>query len=601
MSQNITTMNKPSRIPKKRAHEYLSSPAPEKKVELSGIPLINYEELNKKYRRSTNKLGEGSFGIVYLTVDGKYAVKRFEDTLDYNDFIREINAYAKYHHPCIMQIEALCIVQNRGYTVMPKGIPITKAYKNKLITIKEIVSDLFSVLDFLHSQGVIHGDIKPGNMVFHDGKLKLIDFGKCRRGYLNTDGEWYFKGASFTSWYKDPEYSDVQYNSFKCEIHSAVVSIMEIVRGEPDYFGSLFAYETNNPFLSWIVDNARTVVKDRKPLSYFLDENNLPNGTENYIVRKHLGFTKENCLPFEHNYSPKERKNIKILAGWLIGTLMECNFSSEVLFFVLDLVHRVTPDFISSYGDGNWTEDYQLLGIVCIHIALQMLDKPSPEIKKWKRLNGDPNISTEIFLADFYKMYYTIFYITKCNISSTTYWDYAKSSDDLPPLLSDLVKSKLHNDVIRCSGTNDNNKDIKVKDLLSNEDKKIYFNISRKKCPVYNIPLSPHDGSISPCKLDTSESLDMLMKCIDLSKWEDDRLDSPLTVIMHNRKGLKKLSGEDGFLLFSNLVKRSYKSEYKSIIFHILQSSCNFNVIENGNKVLKVKTINPFTLTEEDF
>ena len=91
------------------------------------------------------------------------------------------------------------------------------------------------------------------------------------------------------------------------------------------------------------------------------------------------------------------------------------------------------------------------------------------------------------------------------------------------------------------------------------------------------------------------------MKCIDLSKWEDDRLDAPLTVIMHNRKGLKKLSGEDGFLLFSNLVKRSYKSEYKSIIFHILQSSCNFNVIENGNKVLKVKTINPFTLTEEDF
>lgn len=601
MKQNLNNLNKPPKILRKRVSERPSSPISEKKTEFSGIPLLSYEELNKKYQRSTTKLGQGSFGIVYLTMDGKHAVKRFEDTLDYNDFIREINAYAKYQHPCIMEIEGLCIAQNRGYTVMPRGISIIKAYKTGLIKIQEIISDLFSVLDFLHSNGVIHGDIKPGNMVFHDGKLKLIDFGKCRRGYLNTDGEWYFKGASFTSWYKDPEYSDKQYNSFKCEIHSAVVSIMEILRGRADCFGSLFSYETKNPFLSWIVENAQTVVEKRKPLSYFLDENNLPEGVENYIVRKHSGFVKENRLPFKHKYSSKEKKAIKILAAWLISVAIECGISSEVLFFALDLIHRVTPAFIISYEDNTWTYNYQLLGIVCTHISLQMLDKSTFEVEKWKELNDIPEVSMEVYQENFYNIYSMIFYITDCNISSITYWDYAKSSDDLPSLLSDLVNTKLHDGVVRCSGTNNNDKDVKVGDLLSSDDKKIYYNITTRKCPVYNTPLSPHDGRISPCMIDTSENVELLLKCLDLSKWTDDYLDAPLTVIMHNRKGLKDLPAREGFLLFSNLVKRSYKSKYKNIIFHILQTSCNFNIIENGTKILKMELVNPFTLTEKDF
>jgi len=42
-----------------------------------------------------------------------------------------------------------------------------------------LLQDLLPVLDYIHSQGVVHGDIKPGNLIYRhaDGKLVLIDFG----------------------------------------------------------------------------------------------------------------------------------------------------------------------------------------------------------------------------------------------------------------------------------------------------------------------------------------------------------------------------------------------------------------------------------------
>lgn len=43
----------------------------------------------------------------------------------------------------------------------------------------ELLSDVLGILDYIHNQGVIHGDLKPSNLMrrFCDGKLVLIDFG----------------------------------------------------------------------------------------------------------------------------------------------------------------------------------------------------------------------------------------------------------------------------------------------------------------------------------------------------------------------------------------------------------------------------------------
>jgi serine/threonine protein kinase len=588
-------ITKPPRFPKKRTLEKSTSPLP---IRDGSIKFLSYDDFNIQYKRSTIKLGAGSFGVVNLTMDSKYAVKRFANIVDYEDFCREMNAYARFKHPCIMEPEALCIFNGVGYLAMPRATSIVKAFKKKLITLDELVSDLLSALDFLHRQGVIHGDIKPGNMVYHDGKLKLIDFGKSRKGILNVDGEWYFTGPSYTSWYKDPEYSDRQNNSIKCEIHSAAVSILEIIRGESDMFGSLFKFTGVNPFINWFMENAQKVVSERRPISFFMEKSNLPEGVESSICRSYTGTVVENKMETDYKYTSKDKGVMKILQAWLVTVAKKFNVSAQSLFYCLHLIHKVTPKYIQKMAIEKWWDSYQLLGCVCMHISLQLFGGEHIFVKDW----ADYSMQEDTFYSEnFDAMYCNIFYLTECNLSITTCWDYALSGSDLSAMLSDLVIGKINPDVIRSTGDN-KPKNINVAGFLSKEDYDIYNNISKvKKSPKYNIPFSPNSGNISPCSLNTLPNVELLKKCINLNNWKDEELDVPLTVIMHNRAALKDLSTKDGMALFANLVKRSYNHDSKKVIIHILQKCCDYNIIEHGTKILQKNSVNPFTLKEEDF
>ncbi|MDZ8184877.1 MAG: protein kinase [Nostoc sp. ChiSLP02] len=68
----------------------------------------------------------------------------------------------------------------------------TKGYQSET-TVREIVLSLLSVLDYVHSKGIIHRDIKPENIIIRnvDGKPVLIDFGAVKetiRSVVTTPG-----------------------------------------------------------------------------------------------------------------------------------------------------------------------------------------------------------------------------------------------------------------------------------------------------------------------------------------------------------------------------------------------------------------------------
>ena len=142
------------------------------------------------------KLGEGSFGTVYLVSHKKtkaiYAIKTIDKSLPENleqkaNFNREIEIMYKLNHPNIVKLyghfedEQYCYfimqyIPNKDlYEILPEN---GKKPNIKLIT--SIMKDLLSAVYYLHHMKptIIHRDIKPENILLdNNNRAYLTDFG----------------------------------------------------------------------------------------------------------------------------------------------------------------------------------------------------------------------------------------------------------------------------------------------------------------------------------------------------------------------------------------------------------------------------------------
>lgn len=162
-------------------------------------------------------LGQGGFGITYLGIDklygNKVAIKEYypqkiamrkaqyedvvtvtsiEEKNNYNKgkkrFLDEVQVMARFNkNEGIVKILDFFEANNTAYIVMEylEGITL-KQYLGKYGAIQfrnliEMMLPLLEALIEIHSQGLIHRDISPDNiMVQHNSKLKLMDFGAAR-------------------------------------------------------------------------------------------------------------------------------------------------------------------------------------------------------------------------------------------------------------------------------------------------------------------------------------------------------------------------------------------------------------------------------------
>lgn len=224
-----------------------------------GIPYIDYEEFKVKYPHDPKERISGN---------SKYAVKRFEGS-ESAEFPLELNAYSSFIHPCILKPKSWTYNKDNDkfYMISKRGKNIRKAYKDGDIKIEEIISDIMSAIAFLNSNGYIHGDIKPDNIVFYKGKAKLIDMGRFAKTKLNSDGQYYVKDILYTYMYRDPEYIESRWTNIKCEIYSLAISIKEIIEQKIPYFGSLYGYKIGISHLDWFFDEASKFIEERKDIN----------------------------------------------------------------------------------------------------------------------------------------------------------------------------------------------------------------------------------------------------------------------------------------------------------------------------------------------
>ena len=162
-------------------------------------------------------LGQGGFGITYLGMDElhkkKVAIKEFfpqgivTRNIEYEDtvtvtLVGEKENYDKGKERFLKEAQTMAMfskdkgivkaldffeINNTAYIVMEylEGVTLKQYLReNERIDAEDLVEllvPLIEALDEIHSQGLIHRDISPDNiMVLPDGRIKLMDFGAAR-------------------------------------------------------------------------------------------------------------------------------------------------------------------------------------------------------------------------------------------------------------------------------------------------------------------------------------------------------------------------------------------------------------------------------------
>jgi eukaryotic-like serine/threonine-protein kinase len=137
-------------------------------------------------------LGSGGFGTVYLAedtwIDKKVAIKvPHRQNVDFGDLLREPRLLASLNHPNIVSILTAEKQENIFFIVM-EYVPgetletiIARDGALGLPRTLDFTCQMCNAVDHAHRQGVIHRDLRPGNVLVTDnGLVKVADFGTSR-------------------------------------------------------------------------------------------------------------------------------------------------------------------------------------------------------------------------------------------------------------------------------------------------------------------------------------------------------------------------------------------------------------------------------------
>ncbi len=193
-------------------------------------------------------IGAGGMGGVYHGLDQslgrKVAIKVMlkslgDDPAFVESFKREAQAAARLNHPSIVQIYSFGQEQGQPYIVMElltgqrldqmieRGDPLEAGF------VMQIGLEMAEGLAAANEQGMLHGDIKPENILFDDkGHAKLVDFGLA--SFSNQAGP---EGIWGTPYYISPEKVRRQKVDARSDIYSLGATLYHALAGVPPFEG----------------------------------------------------------------------------------------------------------------------------------------------------------------------------------------------------------------------------------------------------------------------------------------------------------------------------------------------------------------------------
>ena len=199
--------------------------------------------------RILEQVGVGGMATIYKayqpSMDRYVAIKVLPHYLATDEqflhrFQREARAIAKLEHPHILPVFDYGEEDGITYIAMRyvEAGTLKELMAQKQISLGEIsriIAQVSSALDYAHRQGIIHRDVKPGNILIdNQGNTYLTDFGLAR--IMETSQQFTASGVSVgTPAYMSPEQGKGVKVDHRSDIYALGVMVYEMVTGQVPY------------------------------------------------------------------------------------------------------------------------------------------------------------------------------------------------------------------------------------------------------------------------------------------------------------------------------------------------------------------------------
>jgi serine/threonine protein kinase len=223
------------------------------RVDPAGMLLANHRVLNgARKRRVVAKLYSSDLSSIYLaeSEDGteRLALKVLRHVPDagggrlFDRFLQEYEVIARVDHPNVVRIFDLGIADDHAYLAMEylgAGSLAERLVRAlEPATALGYVRQIGGALQAIHGAGVLHRDLKPGNIMFRDdGSLALIDFGLAKQMRLHAaiTGTGQIFG---TPYYMSPEQGHAEPTDERSDLYSVGCILYEMLTGDRPFTAS---------------------------------------------------------------------------------------------------------------------------------------------------------------------------------------------------------------------------------------------------------------------------------------------------------------------------------------------------------------------------
>lgn len=200
--------------------------------------------------RLEQPIGRGGMADVHRAhdevLDRPVAVKRLlshhgDDGSFRERFRAEAHAAASLNHPNIVSVYDTGVHEDRPFIVMElvKGRSLQETIRAGGVTedrALEICGEVCAALQYAHDSGLIHRDVKPGNILLaEDGTVKVADFGIARA--VDADTVTQTAAVLGTAAYLSPEQAQGRQLDSRTDLYSLGVVLYELLSGEQPFTG----------------------------------------------------------------------------------------------------------------------------------------------------------------------------------------------------------------------------------------------------------------------------------------------------------------------------------------------------------------------------